>query len=1025
MANAEPLFKPGDLVRARADAGRIGVVRALGARHGGIQYYAVFWGGPAGIRQVAEPDLVLQEEPTSPTHSLIRGDITGYHDFQRIITFHRLRRDRALRNNIYAFNASRTKFYPYQFKPLIKFLDSSNNRLLVCDEVGLGKTIEAGLILTELRARGELRTVFVVCPASLLEKWRMELQRRFAEEFRILRSSEFVEYLVDADERPEQSAINGIVSYETLRNKRVIERLEAQPPPVDLLIADEAHHMRNMGTLTRKAGALMGANADALIMLTATPVHLGNENLFSLLSLLDDEDFPDLELARQRFAGNEPIVRAQRAMAVVDPDLDAVTTAITDAWSSPWLVENPIIPRVLRDLAALAGLPRNSDAYRGANHQVQRDLADLNLIGHIFTRTRRRDVHSTVPLRKAVAVEITFCPAEKEFYDAVTAYVRAHGDSKGQLPVVVQWRINGIQRRAASSIPALIEHYRRIGTGADVQPDEDDPYFGNSDGSDDSVRAAWLAVGGIVNKWDSKTPDSKYEHLRQVLVERQPDGPLGKVIVFAFFRETLEYLRGRLRKDGIRTLILHGGIAPPLRDHVIREFAEMGEMAVLLSSRVGSEGLDFQFCNTVVNYDLPWNPMEVEQRIGRVDRIGQKSPTIHIVNLWTLGTIEERILRRLYDRIGVFERSIGALDEIVGETVRDLERSVLSRQLTDAQQAAEARRVEKVLDSQLRENERIESDAARFLGLDEFFTQEVKAIQSQRRYVTGPQLRRFVEDFLSEHAPGSRLGMPDGHAIGSLVLDQKLRVILQQQGQAGDSTRLLAGGKAGVPVTFDADAAFEHQDVEFLNVLHPMVQAVVRFYASRESEHATAQHVALRTDCLEPGCYLFVVYRLTINAGRPRTTLECVILDQELRLAASREQAEAILGEMVERGMDGPAGTFSLESTFAQLAVAAAERYFLERQTSIRDRVEEENEAFVERRLASLKTNAMKNMERVRKRIRDGEARRREQRYMRMLRGQEARLEGELRRKVADLEARRGVQLEHVETTAGILEVLS
>jgi len=163
-------FRIGDEVRSTVDSARVGVVRELGPSYAGIQYYRVFWNGPAGTQMVPETDLRENAAVSTPTQALVRGQIVGYADFQRIITFHRISRDQPLRNNIYAFNASRTQFYPFQFKPLIKLLDSATGRLLVCDEVGLGKTIEAGLILLEERARRDVRTVLVVCPSGLRAK---------------------------------------------------------------------------------------------------------------------------------------------------------------------------------------------------------------------------------------------------------------------------------------------------------------------------------------------------------------------------------------------------------------------------------------------------------------------------------------------------------------------------------------------------------------------------------------------------------------------------------------------------------------------------------------------------------------------------------------------------------------------------------------------------------------------------------------------------------------------------------------
>ena len=204
-------FKIGDEVQSVSDPSRIGTIVEMGLRHAGVQYYRVNYG--SGQRpMVSEVDLQPYVSSNTPIDNLKANTLSGYQEFQRLITQQRLLRDHPLRNNIYAFNASRTRFFPYQFKPLLKFLDSAGHRLLIADEVGLGKTIEAGLILTELKARQNIRTVLVVCPSNLTGKWRLELERRFGEEFSILNTSDFLQFLGRYEENPERVTVNGIIS---------------------------------------------------------------------------------------------------------------------------------------------------------------------------------------------------------------------------------------------------------------------------------------------------------------------------------------------------------------------------------------------------------------------------------------------------------------------------------------------------------------------------------------------------------------------------------------------------------------------------------------------------------------------------------------------------------------------------------------------------------------------------------------------------------------------------------------------
>ena len=336
--------------------------------------------------------------------------------------------DYPLRNNVYAFNASRTRFFPYQFKPLLKFLDAPKHRLLIADEVGLGKTIEAGLILTEVRARQTVQRVLVVCPANLTQKWRMELKRRFGEEFEILDARGFNAFLRDYEDSPHDVNLNGIISLESIRQQNVLDQLEALSPSFDLVIVDEAHHMRNFGRKQRKAGVLLSQSADAMLFLTATPIHLGNENLFSLLNILDDEEFPDLYTVDNRFHYNEPIIKAMICMGHIPPNLDEAVHFMESLAPSPWTTNNPTYSEVLDKLRMLSNDELDASATRRLILDTQRDLAELNLIGHIFTRTKKREVQTGMGMRKAYPIHITMTNL-RNFYNAVTAYVREESEN--------------------------------------------------------------------------------------------------------------------------------------------------------------------------------------------------------------------------------------------------------------------------------------------------------------------------------------------------------------------------------------------------------------------------------------------------------------------------------------------------------------------------------------------------------------------------------------------------------------------
>jgi hypothetical protein len=193
-----------------------------------------------------------------------------------------------------------------------------------------------------------------------------------------------------------------------------------------------------------------------------------------------------------------------------------------------------------------------------------------------------------------------------------------------------------------------------------------------------------VAYGSKFDLAELEAQDSKYRPLSKFLKAELTRNPTEKFVVFAFFRGTLKYLKRRLAQDGIEAALLMGDMETPSED-ILELFTAPDGPSVLLSSEVGSEGIDLQFCRFVVNYDLPWNPMRVEQRIGRLDRLGQKADRISIANLYVSNTIEDRILQRLYDRINVFRESIGDIEEILGGITEMLIVEFFDPTLSDAE----------------------------------------------------------------------------------------------------------------------------------------------------------------------------------------------------------------------------------------------------------------------------------------------------------------------------------------------------
>ena len=1027
-----PRFTVGDVVLLREDPGVQGAILALETQHAGEQYYRVFINGQQEVR--AAGSLLPFRGGEKPTDALAGGEIADFDAFQRLLTFHRARRRASLSNHYYAFNASRTRFYPHQFKPLIKFLDSPTGRILIADEVGLGKTIEAGLILTELEARQYLDRILVVCPATLTGKWQQELKQRFDQDFEIARAARFREFLDQYAHDPAQTRDRLIVSLETVRSARLLGRIEAVAPRFDLVIVDEAHHLRNSGRNQHEAGKLLAGHADATVFLTATPIQLGRENLFTLLNLLEPDSFVSREEGERLFVANAPVVRCQSAVGQVPPAIDIAQEELHRAGQDQRISEHPEYPAALARMKDLATEHRHGAIAHDTVLNLQMHLNRINLLGHIFTRTRKREVQNRRAVRRAMTPHVELTDLEQDFYDAVTRFVRAQnrtrrGGGRGSGFLLVT-----PQRRMASSIPAMVRYYRaQVGAVVEDEPeDQDEPATAVTEDPELLVHAL-RDLRRVIGRWPLEGgPDSKYDALRSVLTGLRQERERLSILVFAFYKDTLHYLQDRLQADGFRCAVICGDVPNDQRPTIIERFRN-GDVEVLLSSRVGSEGLDFQFCSSLVNYDLPWNPMEIEQRIGRLDRLGQESETIGIYNLHATGTIEARIMERLHQRVGVFEDSIGDLEDILGTVVKELEQDLFRDELTAEEEEERLVQAERIVQERRRQMEELEGEAASFIGTDRFFDEEVRRIRDHHRYVTEKQLVSFVTSFLGKRCPRTHLQYDLKTGRGRLRPDAELQALLHANPERRCPPEFLNPPAGGLKVTFNSQTAFDDPTIAFINVVHPLVQMMVD-ELDHEGSLASAHHLVLSqgrlpgdlvADCaLVPGNYVYFAYRHAIKAARSTNTLEFVLLDDRLQLAVPVSRGEEVLGRLLEFGSTPEQGAGRLPEDLAREASRAAEQHFLAHARKLENHHRETNEAFIERRLDVLESHYRRLIAAQEHRLSEGRRKGAQPHYLRMVEGTISRLVRDLelaRRKIAE---NREVGASHEEIAAGIIELV-
>ena len=659
---------------------------------------------------------------------------------------------------------------------------------------------------------------------------------------------------------------------------------------------------------------------------------------------------------------------------------------------------------------------------------MQRSLAELNLIGHIFTRTRKREVHENFIERHAFPIKLKFTEIEQQFYNAVTDFVRSESFRRTESPLIRQWMLNTPQRRVASCIPAMVEYYKtHLGFNSDDLPEDFE--LPESDGDIESseeiiFQQVRKRLQNIIANWTENGHDSKYEEFIKKLHEIVKQDDKCKIMVFAFFKDTLHYLNRRLTEDGFPSVLITGDVDSDERTKIIEKFKDNPDIKVLLSSRVGSEGLDFQFCDTLFNYDLPWNPMEIEQRIGRLDRIGQESKVIRIFNFWIEGTIEERILDKLYERIHIFEKSVGELEVILGDEIRNLERDLLSKSLTPREEEERVERTAMVLESRLLELGKLESESAKFIGTDQYFNEEIQMIRSRRRYITGDQLYKFFVDFIRNICPRTRLEYDSNTNLGCLYLDDQFCSIISQHRFSSELVRFMNLSKGGVSITFDSQTAFNKPHIEFINILHPLTQTILDEYKQNTKLLQNAHHVVLKTCQLSPGFYFYFIFRLRVHAARGENTLEMILLNENLKLACPLNDAEIIVAEMIEKGEEPKSGVPKFIAAHSQEAYTSAQKFFLDHIEEVKKKVERNNDLFIDRRLISLKTFYQKNITKQKNLLEKGIKEQKQEKYLRMRKGTIYRLEKELETKTKSLESQRTVGVEYEDISAGFLEVV-
>lgn len=823
---------------------------------------------------------------------------------------------------LYSLNAARIDFVPYQFRPVLKFIRSDRPRLLIADSVGVGKTIEAGLILRELQARRDIRSVLIICPRPLVaeNKWRNEM-KRFEERFEHL-DGRNLQYCIDEmhldGEWPEryrkaiipyslfdESLMDGKIPNGKQDKRRVKKKkglLALDPPPkFDLVIVDEAHHIRNTDTARHKVVRFFCEHAEAVVFLTATPIQLGDNDLFVLLNTLR----PDLIIDRESYAhmaGPNPSINRAVALArsrETGWEAEAVS-ALDEAAATPWgnaiLKNSPDFNRIRTRLTEGGIMPDE-------RVQLVTDMESLHTFAGIINRTRRRDI-GDFTVRKPKTLTVPFTPDQQALHDAILG-IQAEIFSTIHGNVFVKFMMTTIRRQAASCLFGLVPFLEDI-LGRHVNELEwaeaDSDSFAPGEETVASISSRIQTIIEIARRLDSVDP--KLEALRQIIRDKQ-NLPNNKIMVFSSFRHTLGYLYKRLVAEGFRVGMVHGNTPDEDRAEFRERFAAAHDQAdaldVLLFSEIGCEGLDYQFCDCIVNYDLPWNPMRVEQRIGRIDRKGQKSEAVAIYNLITPGTVDADIYERCLLRIGVFEHALGGSEEILGEITTGIKNIAENLTLTEEERRA---KLDQLSDNKIREiheQERLEEKEMELFGIrlsQDQINQDIEDASSF--WLSSTSLRRLIDLYLRQIVGKDQEFILGEKPLKTLRLSEEARGFLLQDFQRlprkispayRQWENWLKGSDQHLSITFESECAAAHPDAAFIMPVHPLVRQAA-FSLEPEKQAATALKV--KDNDAPAGHHMFVMYQWQFHGIREDSILRPIAMNDAvtLKLAGLLERAE-------------------------------------------------------------------------------------------------------------------------------------
>lgn len=788
--------------------------------------------------------------------------------------------------NLYSLNAARIDFVPYQFRPALKMIKSDEPRILIADSVGVGKTIEAGLIIKELEARNDLENILIICPKPLVaeRKWEIEM-RRFDEEFSQIDGPTLKQILSETHRDGEWPTKynKAIIPYSILDGKvyngdgqsggRNYSLLDLDPAPhFDLVIIDEAHHIRNGSMEKEKAFAYKCVryfceHADAVVMLTATPLQTSDDDLFTLLNVLRPNLVIDKEVFGMMSEPNKYIYQCSHAIRGNDAGwekiaLEALRNIRETQWGANVIAKNPLYLDIIDRIG-------NSNITREERVKLISDVESLHSFNTMLNRTRRRDIQDFC-VRRSYTVETAFTPKQAELHDEL---LRFEYEALTKIHDVrsILFMMTTIRRQAASCIFGLVPHIRDIIDRRFSQMIDDPEFdFDKLHLDNNAVNSLTVMAQNVINLADNLPEDDpKFDSVIKIIDEKQK-AENNKIILFSTFRHTLRYLYRKFLQLNYRVAQIDGSVSDDERRELRGRFeldkADPNALDILLFTEVGSEGLDYQFCDTMINYDLPWNPMRIEQRIGRIDRRGQQSEVVNIYNIITPDTVDADIYERCLMRIGIFERSIGECEEVLGAIGTKIEQIAVNSGLTTEQRR---RKLEQMADNEIRrmqELTKLEDEERALFGFDLSTYTTTKEIENaESPWLEPASIQKLVERYLDDRLGEGQYIVGNsnlkllrlGKEARSKLLEDFRKLPNIKTGQNRKWESFLKGNEPKHSLTFYSEMASKENKAFFITPTHPIVKQAAKHFHQNKTAYL---HLEYYSNSLIEGTYPFSIY---------------------------------------------------------------------------------------------------------------------------------------------------------------------